>query len=743
MWTQAEISQQIRDTLLSYDPDISLDVGTPERKIVDAVASVLASIQVDKFVTSYGNDINSKFGSDLDDFVSMFGMSRQAARAAVGYVTFSLGTTAQTSILIPAGTLVSSPANATQPEISFTTVSDVVIAANTSSVEAIVNALIPGSIGNVPAGAITTIVSGMGNSLAGVTQVTNYTPISGGVDQETDAQLKTRYLNTIFRNISGTLDQFLGLTLGNSNVTKATAIGPVSTYAEYVQLGSGTVTSSNTSAKYIYNTNYYVNSDGTDSAIFYSPGSANIGGSVTGGDYYWTNGGIATSSYVTPELIFNSVVNPAPTLAGSVIGLQAGQLTGVYQWAYSYVYNPGGESAIGSAFPTTATALLNQEASLSVPVSPGGLSGAGGSVAYRNIYRSSDGGNTWGFVTTLYDNVTTSVIDNNLLPTFSPPTKGLSSASIVYLNYQYISNNSRNYYGSATGTAVTNKIDIYAVGNVEQNASDVLTGPGIPFVSDSTSKYYYGNYTRGYSTAQPVVGNNFIQTMWTPLYALPSQLVINGVTYNQGAAINYNNAGSPVPGTVGDYWLIKDMTNLKDSVQARDGIEISAAMGSAIGSSTFTLNYTFNDVPLMTQEVIDQHKQLGQDVLVHLAQYRYFRVYLVAIYENGFSKTSVDQSLASSLTSWFNNNLTFSSILEPSSILQQVYNNSGIVTAKFASAADTGTNYYGIQEVDQNGNPIGTSNSGNSQIILQDNQIAVFYDLGPTGPIQKSVNTWS
>ena len=91
MWSQNELSQQIRDTLLTYDPDISLDVGTPERKIIDAVAAVLASIQVDQFVTTYSNDINSKFGTDLDDYVSMFGLSRQAARPAVGYVTFSLG----------------------------------------------------------------------------------------------------------------------------------------------------------------------------------------------------------------------------------------------------------------------------------------------------------------------------------------------------------------------------------------------------------------------------------------------------------------------------------------------------------------------------------------------------------------------------------------------------------------------------------------------------------------------------
>jgi hypothetical protein len=146
MWSQSELSQQIRDTLLTYYPDISLDVGTPERKIVDAISSVLASVQVDQFVTTYSNDINSKFGTDLDDYVSMFGLSRQAARSSVGYVTFSLGSNAQNQILIPANTLVSSPAGATSSQVSFITKNDVVIAVNTSSVEAIVQCVIPGTI---------------------------------------------------------------------------------------------------------------------------------------------------------------------------------------------------------------------------------------------------------------------------------------------------------------------------------------------------------------------------------------------------------------------------------------------------------------------------------------------------------------------------------------------------------------------------------------------------------------------
>jgi hypothetical protein len=759
MWTQAEISQQIRDTLLTYDPDISLDVGTPERKIVDAVAAVLATVQVDKFVTSYSNDINSKFGTDLDDFVSMFGMSRQASRSASGYITFFSPTPAQAPVLIPAGTIVSVPASTTQSEIIFVTKNDVVISINTSNVEAIVEAITPGTIGNVAAGAITTIVNGGNTALTNATQVTNFTPTSGGVDQETDAQLKVRFQNTIFRNIAGTLDQFLGLSLANTNVTKATVIGPVSTYTEYAQIGpTGYITSTNTSAKYIYNTNYYVNSDGTDTAIFYTAGSATGGSVIVGGDYFWINGGTSIANgNVSAQLRFNAVINPSPTgvsYAGSVLSVASsvGYLTGNYLWAYSYVYNPGGESTIGSAFPVdpitnaaAATAILSASANLYVPTAPSnGTSLVGGGVVARNIYRSADGGNTWGLVGSIFDNTTTVFSDNNPVPTSFPPNKGLSSASVVYLNYQYLSQNSRNIINDANGTSITNKIDIYTVGTESQNSSDIVTGPGIQFVSDPTSKYYYKNYTRGYSTANPSTANSFVQLTWTPVVTIPDQIVINGVTYSQGVAID---PSKNTPGTTGDYWLVKDATNLRDSVQSREGIEIGSAMVAAIGASIFPVNYTFNDVPLLTQEIIDQHKQLGQDVLVHLARNRYFRMNFVAIYDNGFSKSAVDQAVSTYLTNWFISNQTFGNIIEPGNILQQVGNVSGINTVKFATSSDN-AQYYGIQEVDEYGNFIAQiypspTLSGNGAIDLEDIEIAFLYDLGPGGPIQKSFNNWT
>src|SRR5208282_556134 len=72
--------------------------------------------------------------------------------------------------------------------------------------------------------------------LLGITSVTNPTATTGGSDQETDNEFKTRFKNTVFRNLSGTEDQFLALAIATAFSTKAVVIGPVSKYQEYVQV---------------------------------------------------------------------------------------------------------------------------------------------------------------------------------------------------------------------------------------------------------------------------------------------------------------------------------------------------------------------------------------------------------------------------------------------------------------------------------------------------------------------------
>lgn len=713
MWTQEEISQRVRDALFLLDPEISLEPGTPERKIVDAVSSVLAEVNVDRFVQNYTFDIDTKFGQDLDDFVGIFGFARQAAKRATGYVTFSRQTPAPAPVLIPAGTLVSAPSTSISPEVTYRTVSDAVIATNQSTVRALVESVVAGSIGNISAGKVTAIT---GVALSNVSGVINNAPMSGGADQEADADLKVRFRNTVFRNIAGTLDQFLAIALSADQTNRAIVIGPVSKFSEYVQVPlDGIIESSNPHAKYIYPYNYFLSSDGTDSALLYAPEMDYTWGTATVGDGY------------APIVRIANVANTAGvgTPVAAVSG--TGNLVGTnLQWAYTYVYSLGGESGLspysGSVSPSNESVQITN-----IGLGTGITNDLGGTPVARNIYRYE--GENWGYVGSLNDNTTSTFTDNVLGIGSAPPTSDLTVNKVLYLEHEYISENSRNYIDDLNDINILNKVDVYISGQDSEPASDVVTGPGITFTNDSTSKYYYTNYNRFSGTVAPTtptIGNKFIQLMWTPVIEVPDQLIVNGTTYEKDT----------------DYWMVKDISTLRDSVRARDGIEVTSAMGSAISGNAFPISYTFDKLPLLTQEITDRHKQVGQDVLVHTARYRYFKVNLVIIYRTGFSKANVDQEIEVALTIFFESQ-KFGSILQPGDILQVVYQIPGVETARFADSFDSASHYY-LEEVDANGNNIAYLNP-NLDVLLEDIELPVFYSLGPNadGPIQKTHNTWT
>lgn len=96
---------------------------------------------------------------------------------------------------------------------------------------------------------------------------------------------------------------------------------------------------------------------------------------------------------------------PAPVSAPlSAVGA-AGVLTGSYQWVVTFVYdgNPASESSASG--PSTPLVLAVQQGALTIPTGPAGCTA-------RNIYRTLAGGTLFQFVSTVSDNVTTSVNDN-------------------------------------------------------------------------------------------------------------------------------------------------------------------------------------------------------------------------------------------------------------------------------------------------------------------------------------------
>lgn len=233
--TQAEVANQMIQQLRILDPSVSAAVGTPERKIIDTVAQAITDAQVDLTALQGALDIDTKFGSDLDKFMAVFNFARQNGTTSTGVVTLGRTEPSNLDIRVPIGTQLTAtvPSSAGDQILIFVTTADAYLLAGSTSVQAPIRAAQSGSSYNIAANSITGFV---GETVLGITSVTNPVPTVGGVDTETDAELKVRFKNTLFRNLAGTSDQFLALAVAGLFTNKANVIGPISRYREFIQI---------------------------------------------------------------------------------------------------------------------------------------------------------------------------------------------------------------------------------------------------------------------------------------------------------------------------------------------------------------------------------------------------------------------------------------------------------------------------------------------------------------------------
>lgn len=589
--TAKQLSQQMRAALRTLDPDISTEPTTVERKIIDTVAEVVTQAELDNYLLQYQFDIDTKVGADLDKFVALFGFARQGGRRATGFVTFSRESEAPQDIQIPAGTQILRPATSVSPAIIFQTTGSVTMFVGTTSVEAPIEALTVGVIGNVAAGTINTI-SQIG-STSQVTEVSNENATTGGTNEETDAQLRVRFKNTIFRNIAGTRDQYLALAIASRFTSKANVVGPVSNFVEFLQIAADTPIGGQTGAisqipysKYTYNFNYFLTNGDLIDEHFYAKGGT--------------------------EYTFNATVPP-------------------------------------------------------------------------------------------------SIQVNN--------TTALPLETVVLLEHQYLSKNSRN---DAT-TGKLNNVDVFISG---QDAVTVVESARFPtsfsdFSSSPSSPLYYQSWVRDIG-GYPQLTGRFQELLWQPVLSLPTTISIGEENYHLNE----------------DYFLIKDTGVNKGSKIARDGIEWSAEVTATAPVDDYVFDYVFDQLPMTVNELMDTHKQVTSDVLVHSATERYLVVSLVVMYTQGYARASVDISIEAALTDFFERQ-PFGSIIQMSDIIDIVHDVIGVDNVRIATASDGGS--YGLQEVAADGlTPLFAPYT--KDFILPDSDLPV---LQRVITLQRSQNTWT
>ena len=271
--TPSEVSNDIVNHLHLLDPEMSAQIGSPERKIIDAVASVISASYIQSQLTSSIWDIDTKAGVELEEVCGLFGFGRRSGTKANGVLAITLQEPAPSDYVIPAGTIASTLSTDITPAVQYFTIVPVVITAGTSYAEVPAESTETGVLGNTAAQTIVVL-----ETWTSVASVYNPNAFSNGTNAETDEELRARFKNTFLRNLAGTEDFYASLCLNHKNVTKVRILGPVERHVEQLealknQAGQLVLNSGIMNSKFAWPKGVIVSSSlGLDDEIYYTDG---------------------------------------------------------------------------------------------------------------------------------------------------------------------------------------------------------------------------------------------------------------------------------------------------------------------------------------------------------------------------------------------------------------------------------------------------------------------------------------
>lgn len=657
--TQSQLALQMLAQLRVLDPSVSGEIGTPERKILDTVAEAIADVQVDLSVLQGALDVDSKFGDNLDRFLALFGFARQQSTKASGFVEFSRLSAATVDIRIPFNTQVMAPsASSDGNDVLFITTFETTLPAGELSIVVPVQASNPGELGNVAANTITVFV---GQAVYGVSAVTNPIPTSGGNNSESDDEYKIRFRNTVFRNLSGTQDQFIALAASTAFTTKATVVGPVSRYREYLQVPPVDDTQA-----------YDVNLDGIPETGDPFPGGANAS---VAGEYSSALSTIPFSKYVYTEIPY--------FVSNGSSGVEA------------VFYRPN----IDFRLNTTATAKNHGDAYR---------------FAHTSIPPVIDIDPT-GTAANFRPNVTfMNVLSQDQAVIFD----GISAQQIVLFEHSYLSSASRNN----PDRNIHNCIDVFIDGTNNTLATANLPSPGASpvalFTTSTTSPYYYANYRRiGEPDRPPITGNIFFPMFNQPTVSLPDSITIAGTL----TADSSNTFSTFYLGV--HYWLVEDVSLNRGTIRARNGIEFNTFAGqtatdtldgpftgpsiTAFDAQTVVpvIDYEYDKNALDLQANLESNKQITTDVLAHKAKMRYFKLDITVMYTQGVANASSNQGVFDAVTNFFASQY-FGTTIQLSDLLSVIHSVDGIDNVRWSADIPGNTGLDRVTETNSVGKPI-------------------------------------
>jgi uncharacterized phage protein gp47/JayE len=177
---------------------LNFAVGSVFRAVAEAHAGATLWLQKE-FVTVLAlTRASTSDGDDLASWMAQYGLVRLPARAATGLVTFGRYSASGTIVVVPVGAVAQTGDGALRFAVYADPTNGAYSAASggyvmlpgAATVSAPVAAITAGTTGNIAAGAITLV----GSAMPGVDLVTNPAALSNGLDAESDADLRARFV---------------------------------------------------------------------------------------------------------------------------------------------------------------------------------------------------------------------------------------------------------------------------------------------------------------------------------------------------------------------------------------------------------------------------------------------------------------------------------------------------------------------------------------------------------------------
>ena len=196
------------------------------------MAESISEAYIDQYLIGSLLDVESKAGLELEQWVGTFGFGRLQGRKANGTVRVELKTSNPQDISLPVGSqfYTRQALPSTGGPLYFSSTQAVVIPSGSYVIDVPVECTVVGTSGNVPPESVVYL-----GDILGATSVTNLQSFTGGVNVETDDELRQRFKDTFLRSVVGTEDWYLGLAYQNKNVSKAACFGPIRKFGTQIQ----------------------------------------------------------------------------------------------------------------------------------------------------------------------------------------------------------------------------------------------------------------------------------------------------------------------------------------------------------------------------------------------------------------------------------------------------------------------------------------------------------------------------